>query len=117
MKGIAMKKIVLVAALLLMLPGPALSKSPLPDDLLALITGQAGPSTERDGALMTALPPAATDIYTRTPPAAVENTARNTKQDHLAVCPRGSGISIYVIDLLFDVYIGNIAWGDTDSSM
>ncbi|MCX5852929.1 MAG: hypothetical protein NT072_12910 [Deltaproteobacteria bacterium] len=112
-----MKKIILIVAFLLMLPGPALSKSPLPDDLLALITGQMGKSPERDEAFMTAAPPGATGISAQTPSTTAGKTTMNAGRDHLVVCPRGSGISIYVIDLLFDVYIGNIAWGDTDSSM
>jgi len=33
------------------------------------------------------------------------------------VYARGQGISIYIVDVLFDVYIGNIAYGDRDSCM
>ncbi len=82
------------------------------DAELAAVTGRIGLSLEKADSL---------NEQVLGDSGTVTDTISHRKASDLAgtagtsVHPQGQGIAIYIVDVLFDVYIGNIAYGDTDS--
>lgn len=111
-----MRGIVIALVVVFLIPCSAVSMTLMTDAELATVTGRIGIPLEKGDLLNEQVlgdPDTVKDTLSHRSASDLSPETAGAAGTHIH--PQGQGIAIYIVDVLFDVYIGNIAYGDTDS--
>jgi len=112
------KLMTIILCVFFLAPCCAFSMTLMTDAELASITGRIGSPAHLEATMDEAAFSESGPVDGRNAQGGVQDPSLNANDGAGShVYARGQGISIYIVDVLFDVYIGNIAYGDRDSCM